>query len=94
MCFFAAVKETKNASVRKARQGRKTGYRRRVSKNIRCGAALVLAEDGLDGKKLFAAAAAVLKDERKLAEMSRNMAALGVRDSTQRIYACVTELLR
>ena len=40
MCFFAAVKETKNASVRKARQGRKTGYRRRVSKNIRCGAAL------------------------------------------------------
>ena len=38
--FFAAVKETKNASVRKARQGRKTGYRRRVSKNIRCGAAL------------------------------------------------------
>ena len=58
------------------------------------GAALVLAEDGLDGKKLFAAAAAVLKDERKLAEMSRNMAALGVRDSTQRIYACVTELLR
>ena len=58
------------------------------------GAALVLAEDGLDGKKLFAAAAAVLKDERKLAEMSRNMAALGIRDSTQRIYACVTELLR
>ena len=60
----------------------------------RHGAALVLAEEELDGRKLFASAAAILKDEQKLAEMSQNMASLGVRDSTQRIYECVTQLLR
>ncbi len=58
------------------------------------GAALVLAEEGLDGKKLFAAAADVLHDDARRAEMERNMAALGVRDATERIYETVMALVR
>ena len=58
------------------------------------GAALVLAEEGLDGKQLFAAAAGVLRDEAKRADMEKNMASLGVRDATERIYETVMGLLR
>ena len=58
------------------------------------GAALVLAEDGLDGKQLFTAAAGILHDEAKREEMAKNMASLGVRDATQRIYETVMSLLR
>ena len=58
------------------------------------GAALVLAEDGLDGKQLFSAAADILHSESKQAEMAKNMASLGVRDATQRIYETVMSLLR
>ena len=58
------------------------------------GAALVLAEEGLDGKQLFTAAAGILRDEARLAKMSKNMAELGVRDATQRIYECVISLLK
>lgn len=58
------------------------------------GGALVLAEEGLDGKKLFSAAAGILRDGEKLAEMSHNMATLGVRDATERIYDCVMSLLK
>ena len=58
------------------------------------GAAMVLAEDGLDGKQLFTAAAGILHDDAKRAEMAKNMASLGVRDATQRIYETVMSLLR
>lgn len=58
------------------------------------GAALVLAEDGLDGKQLFTAAAGILHDDAKRAEMAKNMASLGVRDATQRIYETVVSLVR
>ena len=58
------------------------------------GAALVLAEDGLDGKQLFTAAAGILHDDAKREEMAKNMASLGVRDATQRIYETVMSLLR
>ncbi len=58
------------------------------------GAALVLAEDGLDGKQLFTAAAGILHDDIKRSEMEKNMASLGVRDATQRIYETVMSLLR
>ena len=58
------------------------------------GAALVLAEDGLDGKQLFTAAAGILHDDAKREEMAKNMASLGVRDATQRIYETVMGLLR
>ncbi len=57
------------------------------------GAALVLAQEGLDGKRLFTAAAEILHDEGKRLEMERNMAALGVRDATERIYETVMSLL-
>jgi len=58
------------------------------------GAAVVLAEDGLDGKQLFTAAAGILHDDAKREEMAKNMASLGVRDATQRIYETVMSLLR
>ncbi len=58
------------------------------------GAALVLAEEGLDGKKLFAAAAGILKDEKKREEMERASLALGTRDATARIYEVVTSILK
>ena len=58
------------------------------------GAALVLAEEGLDGKRLFTAAANILHDSEKQAEMAKNMASLGVRDATERIYDTVVSLAR
>ena len=58
------------------------------------GAALVLAEEGLDGKRLFTAASGILRDEAKRAAMEQSMASLGVRDATERIYETVTALLR
>ena len=58
------------------------------------GAALVLAEEGLDGKKLFAAAAGILNDPQRMEEMSKNMAALGIPDATKRIYDTVMSLLK
>ena len=45
-------------------------------------------------EQLFAAAAGILKDEQRLEEMSQNMASLGVRDATERIYECVMSLLK
>ena len=57
------------------------------------GAALVLSEEGLDGKQLFTAAAGILRDGEKLAEMEKNMASLGVRDATERIYETVISLV-
>ena len=58
------------------------------------GAALVLREDGLDGKQLFAAAAGILRDAEKRADMAKNMASLGVRDATEKIYETVMGLAR
>ena len=58
------------------------------------GAALVLAEEGLDGKKLFAAVSGVLRDEAKRAAMERASLALGTRDATERIYEVVTSIVK
>jgi UDP-N-acetylglucosamine--N-acetylmuramyl-(pentapeptide) pyrophosphoryl-undecaprenol N-acetylglucosamine transferase len=58
------------------------------------GAALVLAQEGLDGKRLFAAASEILHDEARRADMEKNMASLGVRDATERIYETVMSLAR
>ena len=58
------------------------------------GAALVLPEEGLDGKKLFAAAAGILNDPQRMETMSQNMAALGIPDATKRIYDTVMTLLK
>jgi len=54
----------------------------------------VLSEEGLDGKKLFAAAAELLHDPARLADMEKNMAALGIHDVTQRIYDTVMALVK
>ena len=61
---------------------------------MRMGAALVLPEEGLDGKKLFAAAAGILNDPQRMETMSQNMAALGIPDATKRIYDTVMTLLK
>lgn len=58
------------------------------------GAALVLAEEGLDGKALFTAAADILRDEGRRADMEKNMAALGVKNATERIYDTVMSLVK
>ena len=58
------------------------------------GAAVVLPEDGLDGKRLFTTTAGILRDEAKRENMAKNMASLGVTDATQRIYETVMSLLR
>jgi len=58
------------------------------------GAALVLAQEGLDGKRLFTAASEILHDEGRRADMEKNMASLGVRDATERIYETVMSLVR
>ena len=57
------------------------------------GAALVLSEEELDGAGLFAAVSEILQNRDKCAEMSRNMASLGVQDATKRLYDCVMSLL-
>ena len=57
------------------------------------GAALVLAEAGLDGKRLFTAAADILHNAEKREAMAKNMASLGVRDATERIYETVMSLI-
>ncbi|MBO4913750.1 MAG: UDP-N-acetylglucosamine--N-acetylmuramyl-(pentapeptide) pyrophosphoryl-undecaprenol N-acetylglucosamine transferase [Oscillospiraceae bacterium] len=57
------------------------------------GAALVLAEDGLDGKKLFSSAAGLLQNTDKLESMAESMAELGVRNATERIYETVMSLI-
>ena len=58
------------------------------------GAALVLAEEGLDGKRLFTAAASVLNDAKRREDMERSMASLGVKDATERIYETVMSLAK
>ncbi len=57
------------------------------------GAACVLREAELDGKGLFAAACEVLQNKEKREQMAHNMASLGVRDATKRLYDCVMSLL-
>jgi len=57
------------------------------------GAALVLAEERLDGKRLFAAASEILHDAAHRAEMEKSMASLGVRDAAERMYDTVMSLV-
>ena len=58
------------------------------------GAALVLPEEGLDGKRLFTEATALLRDETRLAAMHEASLRLGVRDATERIYETVMALVK
>ena len=58
------------------------------------GAAIVLAEDGLDGKRLFAEASRLLHDPQRLEAMHEASLSLGVRDATERIYETVMSILK
>ncbi|MBQ9346020.1 MAG: undecaprenyldiphospho-muramoylpentapeptide beta-N-acetylglucosaminyltransferase [Oscillibacter sp.] len=53
------------------------------------GGAAVLAEADCTGQSLFRAAASILHDDAKCADMERNMAKLGVRDATERILGVI-----
>lgn len=59
----------------------------------RHGGAAVMAEDTLTGERLYQVSRDILLDEAKREEMSRGMAALGIRDATERLYTTVTDLL-
>ena len=56
------------------------------------GAAIVLGEEWMDGKKLFSAAGKILHDEARRAEMAQHMAELGTRDATRRICGVLLTL--
>ena len=48
----------------------------------------------MDGKRLFTEAAALLRDETRLAAMHEASLRLGVRDATERIYETVMALVK
>ena len=56
------------------------------------GGAQVLLEKDSSGQEMFRAAAAILRHETRRLEMEKNMAALGVRDATERIYETILAL--
>ena len=58
------------------------------------GGAVVLLEADASGEALYRAAAGILRDPRRQADMSRGMAELGIRDATQRLYDTVMSILR
>ena len=54
----------------------------------------MLAEEGLDGKRLFTAAAGILNDPKRREDMERSMASLGVKNAAERIYETVMSLVK
>ena len=56
------------------------------------GGAVVLVEQNSSGQTLFQTACGILHDREKLASMERNMAKLGIRDATERIYETILEI--
>ena len=56
------------------------------------GGAAVLLEKDSSGQALFRAACGILRDPEKLAGMEKAMAALGIRDATERIYQTILEI--
>ena len=58
------------------------------------GGAQVLLEKDSSGQTMFQAAAAILRHEPRRLEMEKNMAAIGVRDATERIYETILMLSR
>ena len=58
------------------------------------GGAVVLLEADASGEALYRAAAGILRDPQRQADMSRGMAELGIRDATQRLYDTVMSILR
>ena len=58
------------------------------------GGAVVLTEPECSGAKLWQAACGILRDEGKRAEMAKNMANLGIRDATERIYQTILSICK
>ncbi len=58
------------------------------------GGAVVLLERECSAQAMFQAACAILHDEKKLAEMERAMASIGIRDAGERIFRTVLEILK
>ena len=56
------------------------------------GGAAVLLEKDSSGQALFQAACGILRDPEKRANMEKAMAALGIRDATERIYQTILEI--
>ena len=56
------------------------------------GGAVVLVEQNSSGQALFQTACGILHDREKLASMEQNMAKLGIRDATERIYETILEI--
>jgi UDP-N-acetylglucosamine--N-acetylmuramyl-(pentapeptide) pyrophosphoryl-undecaprenol N-acetylglucosamine transferase len=56
------------------------------------GGAVVLTEGECTPQKLFQTTCAVLNDSARLQEMERNMASLGIRDATERIYDVIRKI--
>ena len=60
----------------------------------KAGGAAVLVEQDSSGQVLFQTACGILRDEARLADMERSMAALGIRDATERIYQTIAEICK
>ena len=58
----------------------------------KAGGAEVLLEKDCSGQAMFQAACGILHDEEKRASMETSMAALGIRDATERIYQTILEI--
>ena len=58
------------------------------------GGAVVITEPESTGEKLYRAAAEILRDGKRRAEMAQAMEQLGIRDATERIYQAVLALCR
>ena len=58
------------------------------------GGAAVLLEKDSSGQAMFQAACGILHDGKKRAEMEKAMAALGIRDATERIYQVILDITK
>ena len=58
------------------------------------GGAVVLTEKESSGQELFRIACTILRDEARRGEMEANMARLGIRDATERIYETILEICK
>ena len=58
------------------------------------GGAVVLTEAESSGQKLFETACQILRDDSRRADMAKHMAALGIRDATERIYQVIQDICK
>ena len=56
------------------------------------GGAVLLPEQECSGRLLFQKACEILRDADRRADMEQAMAALGIRDATERIYQTILEI--